>query len=465
MSAHTLESIVPATRAIRAARLAQRVAALTVKAATPQGHPFRGNQWTTTPHLDPAGKPTGKLRSAVLVIGGKRYKGPSHFQALMSWAQQHPEGNGMPNVPESAQGFETESGHFLNRDDAADYALGQGQVKDEDSEHVENTGRLNSEALTFATHKGKLYTMDAIQASKELRAVDDPLRGDLAQQDAARAKAQEIYSEAIGKMVAAAEADAIASRKLEEDEKKRKRRRQAFLALCALLFLGAAKRSYRQLEADLEPLATAAPDDDERQPTPAPDVEPGETEPPTVEPLAPHEREVDSMAPDIDAFAKERAPLLENFPVTVADRVEQAAKDAEQTGGDELAVLDAVHSAGRSIEEKIGKMVAQIEAQATYGTTQFRALVNAGFLSAYWVTMEDDRVRESHDECADAGAVRLGKPFPNGLLYPGDPSGPIEETANCRCVLVGAKRRKSMKGRRYAPQGSLAKQGGDNVQP
>lgn len=52
-----------------------------------------------------------------------------------------------------------------------------------------------------------------------------------------------------------------------------------------------------------------------------------------------------------------------------------------------------------------------------------------------WVTAEDDRVRESH-ELQDLVIVRLGDPFPNGLLYPLDPAGALEEIINCRCRSV-----------------------------
>lgn len=55
-----------------------------------------------------------------------------------------------------------------------------------------------------------------------------------------------------------------------------------------------------------------------------------------------------------------------------------------------------------------------------------------------WVTVHDNRVRPSH-VAADGQVQDLGTPFHVGdahLLYPGDPAGPLKETANCRCILI-----------------------------
>lgn len=52
-----------------------------------------------------------------------------------------------------------------------------------------------------------------------------------------------------------------------------------------------------------------------------------------------------------------------------------------------------------------------------------------------WLAVLDSRTRDSHREL-DAVSVDIDKKFPNGLEYPGDPSGAAEEVYNCRCAMV-----------------------------
>lgn len=52
-----------------------------------------------------------------------------------------------------------------------------------------------------------------------------------------------------------------------------------------------------------------------------------------------------------------------------------------------------------------------------------------------WLTHIDERTRTSHQEI-NKQIIRRGSTFSNGLRYPGDKSGPIEEWINCRCVDI-----------------------------
>jgi len=49
-----------------------------------------------------------------------------------------------------------------------------------------------------------------------------------------------------------------------------------------------------------------------------------------------------------------------------------------------------------------------------------------------WIAANDDRTRDSHAEI-DGEIIPVGGHYSNGLEYPGDMSGPIEEWINCRC--------------------------------
>jgi SPP1 gp7 family putative phage head morphogenesis protein len=54
--------------------------------------------------------------------------------------------------------------------------------------------------------------------------------------------------------------------------------------------------------------------------------------------------------------------------------------------------------------------------------------------SKRWVAVMDERTRASHASI-NGEVVPVAEPFSNGLMYPGDPSGPPEEVYNCRCTM------------------------------
>ena len=49
-----------------------------------------------------------------------------------------------------------------------------------------------------------------------------------------------------------------------------------------------------------------------------------------------------------------------------------------------------------------------------------------------WIAANDDRTRDSHVE-VDGEIIPIGGKYSNGLAFPGDTSGPLEEWINCRC--------------------------------
>ena len=50
-----------------------------------------------------------------------------------------------------------------------------------------------------------------------------------------------------------------------------------------------------------------------------------------------------------------------------------------------------------------------------------------------WISADDDRTRESHLEI-NGEIIPIGNEYSNGLKFPGDTDGPIEEWINCRCA-------------------------------
>ena len=78
------------------------------------------------------------------------------------------------------------------------------------------------------------------------------------------------------------------------------------------------------------------------------------------------------------------------------------------------------------------RRIAQTEINTTRNFTQYNRMVDDEMEYKIWHSAHDSRTRQSHIE-VDEEIVPIDQPFSNGLMYPGDKSGPIEEWVNCRC--------------------------------
>lgn len=86
------------------------------------------------------------------------------------------------------------------------------------------------------------------------------------------------------------------------------------------------------------------------------------------------------------------------------------------------------------------KRIARTEIHNSHNTAVHDSYNEMGIEYTMWITAHDDRVRglketdtADHVEL-DGEIIRLGDTYSNGLRYPGDTDGPIEEWINCRCA-------------------------------
>ena len=104
------------------------------------------------------------------------------------------------------------------------------------------------------------------------------------------------------------------------------------------------------------------------------------------------------------------------------------------------------YKSGKGIDYVSQQVQARFEQLQTWESTRIARTEihnahNEGIMKSYetlgveytqWIAANDDRVRDSHAEI-DGEIIPFGGTYSNGLAYPGDTSGDIEEWINCRC--------------------------------
>jgi len=94
---------------------------------------------------------------------------------------------------------------------------------------------------------------------------------------------------------------------------------------------------------------------------------------------------------------------------------------------------DRVSSVMTEAKTSRAELIARTETASTVNFGNIETMAAGGVKKHTWLTAIDGRERPSH-AAINGETVKIGEPFPNGLLYPGDPGGDASEVCNCRCT-------------------------------
>ena len=157
-----------------------------------------------------------------------------------------------------------------------------------------------------------------------------------------------------------------------------------------------------------------------------------------------------STKPKARAFLKRTFELFGIHATAEEDLLTRVFIASERTlARVDRSIMDIItlgYKSGKGIDYVANNLTKRFDQLTTWESkriarTEIHNAHNRGTMDKYqeygveytmWIAADDERTRESHLEI-NGEIIRLGDTYSNGLKYPGDTDGPIEEWINCRC--------------------------------
>lgn len=147
-------------------------------------------------------------------------------------------------------------------------------------------------------------------------------------------------------------------------------------------------------------------------------------------------------------FGSDRSSVADEIVGLAMDVVDRAARNQSKRVERKIKEMDAAGASMRQIEAEVRKMIGsrsnwrkQLATNVVTSAVEGARAATFGkgekYLTKTWNTVDDERVRVSHRQ-VDQKVRRADRAFKVGagsLMFPGDPTGPVEEVINCRCWL------------------------------
>jgi hypothetical protein len=125
----------------------------------------------------------------------------------------------------------------------------------------------------------------------------------------------------------------------------------------------------------------------------------------------------------------------------VATDINQIITTGYTSGKGINVVAQMLQTRFNQLETWEAKRIARTEIHNAHNNAVMKTYETLNVEYTQWISAGDDgRTRDSHlgpadgvPDGVDGEIIRIGDTYSNGLQYPGDTSGPIEEWINCRC--------------------------------
>lgn len=133
----------------------------------------------------------------------------------------------------------------------------------------------------------------------------------------------------------------------------------------------------------------------------------------------------------------ERLEVLAEQVTTTTRQILEAEvlQDGIPTGDSIPDLADRIRTVFSGLSKSRATTIARTETIGGYNAASHAVAKAAGFVvQREWLATEDERTRMTHVKMHGQRIEGMDTMWPIGVMYPGDPNGPADETINCRCV-------------------------------
>jgi len=143
----------------------------------------------------------------------------------------------------------------------------------------------------------------------------------------------------------------------------------------------------------------------------------------------------DVSDPRIVGYVEGKVNKVVQINETMRDQIKGAIEDA-LTNNETIGELQNRISTVMGDTRARSLRIARTETSSAANGVEFESYRQAGVQEKMWIASLDEVTRDSHIEAMGQGNIPTNQVFSNGLMFPGEPSAPVEEIVNCRCTLM-----------------------------